>query len=137
MQTQGKSALGGVRSLAQGYSGKRKDSPSLPWKLPEKKSSSAAKPCPVQPQAQAGTWVPEVSQHKHKAKRGTRRLLSLSLGQQPWTEPRVTKGSRGQLQQPPQGSALQGLPGAAAWWPSPRLGSRIIFRPSQALGDTV
>lgn len=47
--TQGKSALGGVRSRAQDCSWKRKDSSSLPWKLPEKNPlllQSHAQPSP-------------------------------------------------------------------------------------------
>lgn len=101
--------------------------------------------CKAMPTPASGTGrhmgprrVPAQAQSKA---RDTETALPLS-GQQPWTEPRVTEGSRGQLQQQPQGFPHQGLTGAAArglgpWWPSPRLWSGIIFRPSQALGDTV
>lgn len=83
------------------------------------------------PQEQACTWAPKVSHRQHRAKQRTRRPIALSLGQQPQTEPRVTRAQGGKFSNSP--SCPTSVPhrsscsGLGTLWQSPRLGSRMIF----------
>lgn len=67
-------------------------------------SLEATRPCSPQflPQEQACTWAPKVSHRQHRAKQRTRRPIALSLGQQPRTEPRVTRAQGGKSSNSPR-----------------------------------
>lgn len=125
MQTQGKSALAGVRSLAQGCSRKRKDTPSLPWKLPGHVPPNS---CPRNRPAHGPRKSPTASTEQSKG-HGDRSPSpwGSSRGQSPGSQglkgasPAIAPGVPTSV---PHRSSCSGL---GTLWPSPGLGSRMIF----------